>query len=240
METLSFSAKLLSEVKFSLLMLVCRFGERLIARGVQSPSVLLILPCFFLLCFYIVIALVISSPEPPPRRQTDNPDVKEMLARATLLKEKLEAEVEFDRIGERIEVKNGWVEKNIVTITIPQLIGTPSLAGIASRVRFHKDGAKQLSDAFAEIDSLGLSKRIIMWCGAYAPRTVRNSTVLSAHALGIALDINCNALPPGRRFDLSNDVTFARLVTILQKHGFVWGGYFSVPDPMHFELYRLD
>jgi hypothetical protein len=30
-----------------------------------------------------------------------------------------------------------------------------------------------------------------------------------------------------------------RVVAIFEKWGFAWGGYWSTPDPMHFELARL-
>jgi hypothetical protein len=30
-----------------------------------------------------------------------------------------------------------------------------------------------------------------------------------------------------------------RIVKIFEKWGFVWGGYWDRPDPMHFELARL-
>ena len=142
MGKLSFGTKLLSAVKSFSPTLTCRYGERLVARAIPSSFVILVLSSAVVICLCVFVAFRTWPPAPPPELHADVLDVKEMLARATLLEEKLRGEIEFSRIGERIKVNNAWVQRNIVTITIPQLIGVPSLAGNASRVRFHKDGRK--------------------------------------------------------------------------------------------------
>ncbi len=68
----------------------------------------------------------------------------------------------------------------------------------------------------------------------------RGTSVLSAHSVGVAFDINCKVLTAGRKIYLSNEPDFARLIEILRKHGFIWGGWFTYPIPMHFQLYRFD
>jgi hypothetical protein len=30
------------------------------------------------------------------------------------------------------------------------------------------------------------------------------------------------------------------MINIFRKHGFFWGGFFGMPDPMHFQVFRID
>jgi len=57
---------------------------------------------------------------------------------------------------------------------------------------------------------------------------------LSAHSYGFAIDINWNTNPVGHRGDIPDWV-----IAAFEVHDWVWGGRWSVPDPMHFE-YRGD
>jgi hypothetical protein len=68
------------------------------------------------------------------------------------------------------------------------------------------------------------------------PRFVdRNSRKpLSMHAFGLAIDLNVSENHLGTRGNMD-----PRIVEIFAKWGFVWGGYWGRPDPMHFELARL-
>jgi len=82
------------------------------------------------------------------------------------------------------------------------------------------------------------------WCGSYSPRIRRGASTLSAHAFGIAFDINCSTMPMGRPVDLSKQPKFVEVIKIFRKHGFLWsgmrGGPTGVPDPMHFQLFRIE
>jgi hypothetical protein len=52
------------------------------------------------------------------------------------------------------------------------------------------------------------------------------------HAWGLAVDLNARANPFGGRSRQD-----PRLVRIMERHGFSWGGDFPTrPDPMHFEF----
>jgi hypothetical protein len=53
---------------------------------------------------------------------------------------------------------------------------------------------------------------------------------VSRHAWGLAVDLNATTNPYG--YDSQQD---PRLVEIMQSHGFVFGGDWPTPDPMHFE-----
>jgi hypothetical protein len=54
------------------------------------------------------------------------------------------------------------------------------------------------------------------------------------HAWGLAIDFNArdNGYGVIPKMDL-------RIVEIFEKWGFSWGGWWSVPDGMHFELERV-
>lgn len=67
--------------------------------------------------------------------------------------------------------------------------------------------------------------------GCYSPRVVRfGGGQLSSHAWGIGIDINIDDNPLGAR-----PVQDPRLVAIMAKHGFIWGGLYLRPDGAHFE-----
>jgi hypothetical protein len=66
--------------------------------------------------------------------------------------------------------------------------------------------------------------------GCYAPRRISRFDAggsISRHAWGIAIDINTKSgYPP-------------RIVEIFNSWGFAWGGTWTSPDEMHFELRDL-
>jgi hypothetical protein len=68
--------------------------------------------------------------------------------------------------------------------------------------------------------------------GGYNYRNIAGTNRLSNHAYGRALDVNWTDNARGTKGKI--DPTLAR--TLAQKHGMVWGGDWSNPDPMHFEI----
>ena len=129
-----------------------------------------------------------------------------------------------------------WPDRNLVWITIPQLtrLATPAPTG---RVRFHRQAADRLRQAFAEIEARGLLGKVRMWCGSFAARSLPNGRTIGTHALGLAFDINCM----GRTPMSVDDPDWVRVVKIFQQNGFAWaGGYKAYPDLMHFQASRLD
>ena len=142
-----------------------------------------------------------------------------------------------------LDMDDAWEAANIVKVTVPQLRGVDdgTSGGSTGVIRFHKAGAAQLLAAFAEIEQRGLKHLILSFAGSYYPRMIRGSTSSpSEHSFGTALDINAGwnglAKTPAPRGAKGSVV---ELVPIFEKHGFRWGGYFSRPDGMHFELARL-
>ncbi len=91
---------------------------------------------------------------------------------------------------ENIIVTDGWAEKNIERVEIPQLKGIKG-APQSTKIQFHRLGSKQLQSLFHDWEQAGLVKHILSWEGSYVPRYVRGSrSVLSNHSFGTAFDIN--------------------------------------------------
>lgn len=132
---------------------------------------------------------------------------------------------------ERIRVIGDWATRNIVQVELPRF----------GRVRFHKRAADQLAGLWKAWESEGLLNRVLSYEGTYVARFVRGSrTTLSNHAFGTAFDINArwNALGvvPARKGQRGS---VRELVETAHRFGFYWGGHFSRPDGMHFEVAKI-
>ena len=68
--------------------------------------------------------------------------------------------------------------------------------------------------------------------GGYNPRNIAGTNTPSQHSFGNAIDINWARNARGTAGDINPDL--AR--RLAQKHGLRWGGDWSNPDPMHFEV----
>lgn len=125
-----------------------------------------------------------------------------------------------------IDPDPSWVASNIATESVP----------ILGSVRCHRIMIPQLAAALQEIVDSGLASEIRTYAGCYVPRFIDRDPRrgLSMHAFGLALDLNASTNQLGTRGDMDPGV-----VQIFQKWGFTWGGVWSRPDPMHFELARI-
>jgi hypothetical protein len=121
-----------------------------------------------------------------------------------------------------------WVDANISAGEVP-VIGS---------ITCHRVMFPQLRGALTEIQTRGLDRLIRPgdYGGCFVPRFIDRdpSKPLSMHAFGLAVDFNVSTNGLGTRGDLD-----PRIVTVFEKWGFEWGGRWSRPDPMHFELDRL-
>lgn len=128
-----------------------------------------------------------------------------------------------------IQIERGWVSRNIVSADVPVFPGT---------VRCHRLLIPQLRGALQEIQAEGLDQHIRPneYGGCFSPRHVmfNPNRGLSMHAWGLAIDFNVSTNSYGAHPDMH-----PRIVEIFQKWGFVWGGHWSTPDGMHFELGAL-
>jgi len=125
-----------------------------------------------------------------------------------------------------IEPDSSWVATNIRYARLP----------VIGFVQCHRLTIPQLRNAMKEIEAAGLSSLVTSYSGCYVPRFVERNPErpVSLHTWGIAFDINAATNRIGTRGDMD-----PRIVAILEKWGFRWGGRWTLPDPMHFELAAL-
>ncbi len=139
---------------------------------------------------------------------------------------------------EAIRILGTWEHDNITFVPIPQM----AKRGLGKGMQFHKLGAKQLQQMWADWEAAGLLDRILEFDGSFVPRFVRGSrTNLSNHSFGCAFDVNYAQNTLGAIPALAGDKGSVReLVPIANKNGFFWGGHYSGrKDGMHFELTRV-
>ena len=130
-----------------------------------------------------------------------------------------------ERDGVWITTEPEWRKENIQNKRMPIL-------GIT---RCHRLMWEPLEGALNQILEEGLEKYLSIeeWRssgGCYAPRRINRFEAggsISRHAWGIAIDINTKSSYPPRVVEIFND------------WGFAWGGTWTSPDEMHFELRDL-
>ena len=130
-----------------------------------------------------------------------------------------------ERDGVWITTEPEWREENIQNKRMPIL-------GIT---RCHRLMWEPLEGALNQILEEGLEEYLSIeeWNssgGCYAPRRINRFDAggsISRHAWGIAIDINTKSGYPPRVVEIFND------------WGFAWGGTWTSPDEMHFELRDL-
>lgn len=136
---------------------------------------------------------------------------------------------------EAITITDGWAQKNIVMVEIPQLAG---VKGAGTKVPFHRDVADHVRELFATWEKEGLLHLVMTWGGSWAPRFIRgSSSILSNHAYGSAFDVNVPWNGLGVRPALVGQTGTVRpLVPVANDLGWYWGGHFSTrADGMHLE-----
>ena len=127
-----------------------------------------------------------------------------------------------------IIIDPNWVSRWIVTVDLPSL-------GVT---RCHRLMVPQLIAALVEIHDAGLAGHFKpeQFAGCWMPRHIdwNPTKPLSMHAWGLAVDINSHDNWLGQTPQMD-----PRIVEIFQRWGFEWGGHWSRPDGMHFELKHL-
>jgi hypothetical protein len=127
-----------------------------------------------------------------------------------------------------VRISPAFVHRYIVSDRVP-ILGT---------VTCHRAMVPHLRAALGELARRGLSGLVDAgdFAGCYAPRRIQPRGQLSLHAWGLAVDLNASRNP--FRGSSHQD---PRLVRVMEKHGFTWGGRWPTrPDPMHFELRGSD
>lgn len=102
------------------------------------------------------------------------------------------------------------------------------------RLPIHRDLADLTSLLMDLTEALGYDIRPD-WTWGYSCRPIAGTNRPSNHSQGTAVDINAPVNP--RRSDRRLVTNLpARVIDLWRGHGFVWGGAWSWPDPMHFEF----
>lgn len=131
--------------------------------------------------------------------------------------------VEVD--GGMIEIDPTWVERYIVAAEVPLL----------GQVRCHVEMMAPLAAVLREMADLGLGDLVDPedFGGCWVPRHIDwdPTMPLSMHAWGLALDLGVSQNPLGAEPTLD-----PRIVEVFEAKGFEWGGRWSRPDGMHFQL----
>lgn len=104
------------------------------------------------------------------------------------------------------------------------------------RIRCHRKVALHMEAAFRDIYADQEAWRTIDdFGGCYSWRCQRGSKTLSRHCWAIAIDIDVADNPLGDPGQMD-----PRVISAFEKHGFMWGGGFHRPDPMHLEWADID
>jgi hypothetical protein len=103
---------------------------------------------------------------------------------------------------------------------------------VVGRMRCHRAVLDAIEGALTELQSENLAGLVdpAGYAGCWNPRLVAPGGDLSHHAWDVAFDLNYGTNPTGH-----SSVQDPRLVAILERWGFTWGGNWPVADPAHFE-----
>ena len=101
------------------------------------------------------------------------------------------------------------------------------------KMRCHKLLGSIFTGVFSKIQSAGLHDRLTTFGGCFSFRPQRTGTKLSAHAWGIAIDLNPETNQQGSTGNMD-----PAIIAIFRDAGFQWGGTWQGKsrDPMHFQF----
>jgi hypothetical protein len=127
--------------------------------------------------------------------------------------------------GDAFAQDPAWQAANLVTARVP----------ILGRVRCNRALLPSLAGAMGELRQRGLARLVdpAAYAGCWYPRLTRGGGGVSRHAWGAAVDLNVAGNPTGLA-----SAQDPRLVEVMERWGFTWGGRWLVPDPAHFEWLR--
>ena len=108
------------------------------------------------------------------------------------------------------------------------------LGVIPKRLYCNRAMIAPLTASFENIINRGLVSQLRTWEGCCNIRKKRGASSQSLHAWGIAIDINAAWNGFGKKPTMSPE-----LVKCFTDAGFDWGGLWSKPDGMHFQLAKI-
>ena len=119
-------------------------------------------------------------------------------------------------------------ESNMVLWDVPSEL---EIGVIPKRLYCNKDMLIPLTLAFKALISTGYVKELKTWDGCFNIRQKRGGVTQSLHSWGVAIDVNAAWNGLGKTPTLSQG-----FVKCFTDNGFDWGGTWSKPDGMHFQL----
>lgn len=102
---------------------------------------------------------------------------------------------------------------------------------IPKKIYCNKDMVKPLTLAFQNLIKTGFVKELKTWDGCFNIRRKRGTISPSLHSWGVAIDVNAAWNGMGKKPTLSTG-----FVKCFTDAGFDWGGTWTKPDGMHFQL----
>ena len=102
---------------------------------------------------------------------------------------------------------------------------------IPKRIYCNRDMVAPLTQAFKNLIVRGYVKELLTWDGCFNIRKKRGASSMSLHSWAVAVDLNAFSNCFGCKPTLS-----AGFVKCFTDAGFDWGGLWSKPDGMHFQL----
>ena len=124
-----------------------------------------------------------------------------------------------------LEIDPAWMASHLETTSVPVL----------GRITCNRGIVDQLRRAMTRVEAAGLARAVTSFNGCFVPRHIgwSDENMLSYHSWGIAFDTNVSTNYRGETPQQD-----PRLVRILARWGFQWGGTWIVPDGNHFEFHR--
>lgn len=139
----------------------------------------------------------------------------------------------FSAIRDDGHLESGWEHEHMATARIPFAVPlswdrSRQVKGIYCHVLL----APVVSELFTHIEKQGLKGLITTFGGCFNYRPKRQSSKLSTHCWGIAIDLNPETNRQGNYGDMHPE-----LVALFREYGFTWGGDWAgnSKDPMHFQ-----
>lgn len=119
-------------------------------------------------------------------------------------------------------------EKGMVLWDVPPEL---EIGVIPKRIYCNRQLVVPLSAAFAALIKTGCVKELKTWDGCFNIRKKKAGRTPSLHSWGLAVDVNAAWNGFGKPANLS-----PKFVKCFTEAGFDWGGTWSRPDGMHFQL----
>ena len=140
----------------------------------------------------------------------------------------------YEYIGTDGILNPKWQADFLTRIALPfPMVLSWDHATSVKQMTCHRKLADAFGDVFAKLEAGGLQEKIKTFGGCFSFRQQRTGSKLSAHAWGIAVDLNPETNAQGTAGDMD-----AGVIEVFRAAGFEWGGDWSgkVRDPMHFQF----